>query len=46
MPGGHEIVIHEKDPSCTNKEASKTLDMFLSIYGLIDAAFSVLRRNH
>jgi hypothetical protein len=40
MPGMHDIVIREKDPSCTDKEASKALYMFLSIGGLIDAAFS------
>jgi hypothetical protein len=42
MPGVHEIVIREKDLSYTDKEALKTLDTFLSICGLIDAAFLAL----
>jgi hypothetical protein len=37
-----EIAMSEKDTSCSDEEATAKLDAFLSVCGLIEAAFSAL----
>jgi hypothetical protein len=42
MPEISQIIILEKDRLCSDQEAIKMLDAFLSICGLIDTTFSAL----
>jgi hypothetical protein len=42
MPFVREILMREKYPSCSGEEATRKLDRFLLICGLVDATFSTL----